>query len=199
MRLASASPRRAELLDALGIRYCVESVDIDESRWPDENPGDLATRLAVAKARAVEEAIPRDLVTLAADTLVVVGDDVLGKPADRAAAAAMLARLSDRVHRVLTAVAVTRGETALTEMSTSYVRFASISGEDCVRYAETGEGLDKAGGYAIQGIGGVFVTHLSGSYSGVMGLPVDVTERLLRAAGVDCWRYRVGQGADSRA
>ncbi len=196
MRLASASPRRAELLDALGIRYLVESVGVDETPLPGEDPEQLVARLAAAKARAVTRAIPRQLATMAADTVVVADGEVLGKPTDTDHAAAMLRRLSGREHRVLTAVAVTAGETLWSETSTSYVRFASISAEDCVRYAQTGEGLDKAGGYAIQGIGGIFVTHLSGSFSGVMGLPVDVAERLLRAAGVDCWQHRFEPGRD---
>ena len=189
--LASASPRRAELLDQLRIRYRQVNPGADEQAWPDEAVDALVLRLAIAKARAGLDLLGADLPVLGADTLVVQDGQALGKPRDRDAALAMLARLSGRRHEVISAVAVATAAGVQAEVSRSAVTFGVITPAEAARYWATGEPRDKAGGYAIQGIGGAFVRRLEGSYSGVMGLPLAETERLLAAAGVDCWRYRV--------
>ncbi|TVS17152.1 MAG: septum formation inhibitor Maf [Gammaproteobacteria bacterium] len=193
--LASASPRRAELLEQLRIRFLKLAPEVDESAHHGEQPLDLVRRLAVAKAAAVQQLLQSGLPgsglpVLAADTLVIIDGLALGKPASRGDALAMLARLSDRAHQVLTAVAVAGPERIQSEVSRSTVRFRAISADAAARYWATGEPVDKAGSYAIQGIGAVFVDRLEGSYSGVMGLPLAETERLLSEAGVDCWRHR---------
>ncbi len=194
IRLASASPRRAELLDRMGIHYWVESVPVDESSTTAEAPQAMAARLARDKARAGARCTSAPLVTLGADTLVVIDGEALGKPADRDHGIAMLMRLSGRWHEVLTAVALVDPVAGreCCGISTSRVRFADISKDDCVRYWNTGECADKAGAYGIQGVGGIFVAELHGSWSGVVGLPVDMTERLLTTMGVDCWQHRCG-------
>lgn len=194
--LASASPRRAELLTQL--RLCFEQVgpEVDETVQPGETASALVQRLAMAKARAGRRlaramAGVGQLPVLAADTVVAIDGLVLGKPADRDDGLAMLARLSGRVHEVLSAVAVATAAGVQAEVSRSRVAFRSIDAAEAERYWATGEPADKAGGYAIQGIGGIFVQQLEGSYSGVVGLPLLETERLLQAAGVDCWRHRL--------
>ena len=189
--LASASPRRAELLDQLRIRYRQVNPGADEQAWPFEAVEALVLRLAIAKARAGIDLVGADLPVLGADTLVVQDGQALGKPRDREAALAMLARLSGRRHEVISAVAVATAAGVQAEVSRSAVTFGVITPAEAARYWATGEPRDKAGGYAIQGIGGAFVRRLEGSYSGVMGLPLAETERLLAAAGVDCWRYRL--------
>ena len=189
--LASASPRRAELLDQLRIRYRQVNPGADEQAWPDEAVDALVLRLAIAKARAGLDLLGADLPVIGADTLVVQDGQALGKPRDRDAALAMLARLSGRRHEVISAVAVATAAGVQAEVSRSAVTFGVITPAEAARYWATGEPRDKAGGYAIQGIGGAFVRRLEGSYSGVMGLPLAETERLLAAAGVDCWRYRL--------
>jgi len=189
--LASASPRRAELLDQLRIRYRQVLPAVDEGARPDEPADALVERLAIAKARAGMHIALTDLPVLGADTLVVQDGLALGKPRDRDEALAMLARLSGRVHEVVSAVAVATAVGIQAEVSRTAVTFRVISTAEAARYWATGEPRDKAGAYAIQGIGGAFVRHLEGSYSGVVGLPLAETERLLAAAGVDCWRYRL--------
>ena len=185
--LASVSPRRRELLAQIGVPHTVTGAHIDEAVHPGETPRDYVLRMASEKALAVYrmgEALP----VLAADTTVVLDEVIFGKPTDRDDALAMLRSLSGRTHDVLTAVALAvEGSVSLT-VSTSSVRFRPLTIEECERYWETGEPRDKAGGYAIQGLGSVFVEWLSGSYSGVMGLPLFETAELLRAAGVPYWR-----------
>jgi len=189
--LASMSPRRRELLAQIGVPHTVSAAHVDESLQPAERPEEYVARLAQAKASTVQrrgEALP----VLAADTTVVLAGSVYGKPADRAEGLAMLAALAGRTHQVLTAVALaTRGAVTL-RVNRSSVRFRDIGREEMEAYWETGEPCDKAGGYAIQGYGAVFVAQLSGSYSGVMGLPLCETAELLRDAGIPCWR-RVAQ------
>lgn len=189
--LASASPRRAALLTAIGIRFRVVVTDIDERARPGELADGLVERLALEKAAS---AVPRadGLPVLAADTIVVVDDVVLGKPASEAEGLAMLERLSGRSHRVVTAVALAVGDAAQTRISSTTVTFRVIEPGEARAYWKTFEPADKAGGYGIQGIGGIFVDHIEGSYSGVVGLPVAETENLLRAFGVNTWRYRGG-------
>ncbi len=183
--LASQSPRRGTLLDQLGVAFKTLSVEIPEIRRPAEAPEDLVRRLAVEKARAGWNAAQRlaDAPVLGADTVVVVGNDVLGKPEDCDQALSMLSRLSGCSHRVLSAVAVVLGSREECQLSASTVSFRSLTDEERRRYCATGEPLDKAGAYAIQGRAAAFVTRLEGSYSGVMGLPLYETAELLSAFG----------------
>jgi len=182
IHLASQSPRRRELLLQIGIRHAVVDVAVDETPLPREAPAEYVLRLALAKARAGHALRPERPV-LGADTAVVIDDEVLGKPADRADAIAMLDRLAGREHRVLTAVALV-GEREETRLSVSHVRFRPVAAGEAEAYWATGEPADKAGGYAVQGLGALFVESLSGSYSGVMGLPLFETGELLRRAGI---------------
>jgi septum formation protein len=181
--LASASPRRRELLAQLGVAYLVQPADIDETPAPEETPGDYVVRMARTKALAVRSR-GMQLAVLAADTAVVLDEAVFGKPRDRAEGVAMLARLAGRTHRVLTAVALVAVAGVACRLSTSEVRLRAISAAECAAYWDSGEPRDKAGGYAIQGRGAVFVEHLAGSYSGVVGLPLYETAQLLAAAGL---------------
>ena len=182
--LASQSPRRRELLDQVGVSHRVVTVEVDESRLPGEVPAVHVERLARAKAMAGVAAAGGDPV-LGADTVVVVDDDVLGKPVDRDHALAMLARLSGRRHEVLTAVALaTTVDNIGCRLSVSHVTFRTLGSEEIAAYWASGEPTDKAGAYAIQGRAALFVTRLEGSYSGVMGLPLFETGELLRAAGL---------------
>jgi len=185
--LASVSPRRRELLTQIGVPHKVVGAHIDETAHPGEMPRDYVTRMARQKALAVRdrgEALP----VLAADTTVVLDDVIYGKPHDRDDGIAMLRRLSDRTHEVLTAVAVADAHGVALRLNASSVRFRRLTLDECNAYWETGEPHDKAGGYAVQGAAAVFIESLSGSYSGVMGLPLFETAELLRAAGVAYWR-----------
>jgi septum formation protein len=179
--LASASPRRGELLRQIGIAHEACPVDIDETPRSGEAPPDYALRLAQQKARALWERLPASArrPVLAADTTVALGAEILGKPVDRDDAAAMLARLSGREHEVHTAVAVLHEHGADSRLSTSHVIFRPLSALDIDWYWATGEPADKAGAYAVQGKAAIFIRHLSGSYSGVMGLPLFETWELL--------------------
>ena len=185
--LASKSPRRAELLQQMGVSFEVLSIDVPEQRKAGEAPASYVARLACDKARAGAEQMPGCAV-LGADTIVECAGQVLEKPRDQAHAAQMLLLLSDQTHLVHTAVAVCRSEQLLTELVTSEVTFRALSSEEITRYWYTGEPADKAGGYGIQGLGAVFVRHLSGSYSGVMGLPIAQTQQLLDALSIPCWQ-----------
>ena len=184
--LASVSPRRRELLSQIGVSHVVMGADIDEAVLPGDTPSDYVSRLAREKALAIRRG-GQHLPVLAADTTVVVNEKVFGKPRDRAEAVDMLAELSGRAHEVLTAVALADSRGVAERLSSSTVRFRNLTREECVAYWETGEPRDKAGGYAIQGLGAVFVESLRGSYSGVMGLPLFETGELLRAAGIPYW------------
>ncbi|MGH8140506.1 MAG: Maf family protein [Steroidobacteraceae bacterium] len=184
--LASVSPRRRELLSQIGVAYTVAAADIDETVLPGEAPRDYVARLAREKAQAVRRSGQR-LPVLAADTTVVLDGSIYGKPRDQADAVAMLGRLSGRTHEVLTAVALADSHGVRQRLSASAVRFRSLTAAQCAAYWETGEPRGKAGGYAIQGLGAVFIESLSGSYSAVMGLPLFETAGLLRAAGIAYW------------
>jgi septum formation protein len=181
--LASASPRRRELLTAAGVSFDVEPADIDETRLADEAPGTYVLRLARQKAEAVAARHPQRAV-LGADTIVVLGEIVLGKPRDAAEAAAMLRQLSGRAHDVMTGVAlVANGQThALVE--TTSVWMAEISRADIDWYVASGEPLDKAGAYAIQGLASRFIPRIEGAYSNVVGLPVVTVMELMRRAAI---------------
>lgn len=179
--LASASPRRRELLTQIGVHFVTLTVAVEERRLAGESPADYVQRVALAKARAGAALLSATAVrpVLGADTEVVIDDRVLGKPADRAHGIAMLEHLSGRDHEVLTAVAVVDGQRELTRLSRSTVTFRELAIAECEAYWDTGEPSGKAGGYAIQGRGAVFVAALSGSYSGVMGLPLFETAQIL--------------------
>jgi len=192
--LASASPRRSELLRQIGVPFEVRPAEIVEAQAAGEAPDAFVLRLAAEKADVVwrrvsaEERRP----VLAADTAVVLDDRVLGKPADEVEAEAMLAALSGRTHRVLTAVALRCGDATETSLSSSEVRFRATTADERAAYCRSGEPLDKAGGYGIQGRAAMFVEHLAGSYSGVVGLPLFETAALLARCGVALWGARPG-------
>jgi septum formation protein len=192
--LASGSPRRLEILTGLGIRVRQCPVDVDETVRPGESAEALVHRLALAKAEAGRARGAGGLPVLGADTVVALDGRVLGKPAGRDDAIGMLLALSGCRHEVLSGVAVADGEGVRVRISRSIVRFRDLSRSEAELYWATGEPRDKAGAYGIQGVGGIFVSHLEGSFSGVMGLPVVETEELLRMAGVDCWRHRITGG-----
>ena len=187
--LASASPRRSELLRQIGVPFEVRAADIKEEQLRGELPDAYVVRLAAAKAEAVWAAVPEldRRPVLAADTAVVLDGHVLGKPLDAAEAAAMLERLSGRSHRVLTAVALRVAAGVETRLSRSEVRFRATTAAERVQYCATGEPFDKAGGYGIQGRAAVFVEELRGSYSGVVGLPLFETAELLTRHGFGFW------------
>ena len=192
--LASASPRRRELLSGLGLRFTVRSSEIDETPRPGEPPGAYVLRLAQEKARAASR--PGELV-LAADTSVVIGGEILGKPRDDADAARMLGLLSGREHEVLTGVAVLETpETGAGRLAAgvdrTVVRVAPLSREEIFWYVATGEPRDKAGAYAIQGLGALFVEAVTGNYSNVVGLPVPTVYRLFKELGYDLKGLREG-------
>src|SRR5688572_18875414 len=177
--LASASPRRAELLRAAGIDFDVRPADIDEAIRPGEAPGDYVSRLAEAKARAVHERDGNQTV-LAADTAVVVDGQILAKPMDEADAKRMLRMIGGRTHEVLTAVSIFHpGEIVDTRMDTTTVEFAELSDADIEWYVSSGEPMDKAGAYAVQGLASRFVTRVEGSYSNVVGLPIALVYQML--------------------
>jgi septum formation protein len=187
--LASASPRRSALLRQIGVAHRIAAPEIAEVREPRENLEACIRRLALSKARQVRERERASkLPVLGADTAVVLGDEMLGKPANREAALAMLARLEGRSHRVLTAVALVGKHGETLRLARSTVTFRRIDADEIERYWDSGEPVDKAGGYGIQGIAAVFVEKLEGSYSGVMGLPLFETAALLDAAGVPRWQ-----------
>jgi septum formation protein len=184
--LASASPRRRELLAQIGVSYGLLQVDVPEVRDPAEGPEAYVLRVALAKARAgralLDGADNRPV--LGADTEVVLDGVVLGKPRDREDAVSMLMRLGGREHRVLSGVAVVRGDEDQSRLSVSHVHFRQIGDDEALAYWHTGEPADKAGGYAIQGRAAMFIERLEGSYSGVMGLPLFETAQLLRQFGL---------------
>jgi septum formation protein len=184
--LASASPRRRELLQQIGVLFRVMGTSVDETPLRGEAPLDLVSRLAAAKARAGWEASrePRDAPILAADTVVVLDGEILGKPKDGDDAQRMLLRLSARTHEVLTAVALRCAAGTEIKVSRSLVTFRAILAAEAEAYWATGEPSDKAGGYAIQGRAAIFIADLHGSYSGVMGLPLFETAELLCSAGL---------------
>ena len=187
--LASASARRSQLLHQIGVRHQVVAADIDESPRPGELAADYVQRLAQEKAQAVVAMLHGrpDRPVLAADTTVVQGGRIFGKPADEAACVAMLGELAGRTHEVLTAIALWDGGQPRLALSTSDVTFRAIDADECRRYWASGEPVGKAGAYAVQGLGAVFVSRLEGSFSGVMGLPLYETAALLDAAGVRRW------------
>jgi len=181
--LASMSPRRRALLEQIGIPHRVCAPQLDERVLPGEAPPAHVLRLARAKALTVARQ-DASLPVLAADTIVVIDGLILGKPANLAAGVAMLRRLGGRSHEVLTAVALMSGGEPATRLSVSEVRMRALSEAECRAYWDSGEPHDKAGGYAVQGRGAVFIESIRGSYSGIMGMPLYETAELLAAAGL---------------
>lgn len=185
--LASKSPRRAELLRQICLDFTTTSADIDESVHAGETANSYVERMARLKALACAGT---DRITLAADTIVVVDSQILGKPRDAQDGVRMLLQLSNRIHEVMTAVTVSNGTRLEAVTVVTRVEFIKITRALAQLYWTSGEGVDKAGGYGIQGIGGIFAKRLEGSYSAVVGLPLAETERMLTHFKVDTWRCR---------
>ncbi|MDA1370210.1 MAG: Maf family protein [Proteobacteria bacterium] len=188
--LASASPRRQQLLTQLGVAHQVSAQNIDETRIAGEAPVDFVCRMAMEKARAalLQLDAADETVILASDTVVVCAGEVLGKPLDRGDAVSMLLKLSDKVHQVLSAITVLNKHRESSACSMTRVQFREIQAEEADQYWQTGEPAGKAGAYAIQGFGAAFVKTIDGSYSGVMGLPLFETAQLLSEFGIPCWQ-----------
>ena len=182
--LASASPRRKELLDQINVRYQVYPINIDETPLHNEIPMAYVQRLAAEKSAACVAQLKTQLPVLAADTSVVLGDLIMGKPKDQEDAVQMLTLLSGKTHQVYSAISL-RGREHSQAVSITAVKFRSLSKREILDYCRTGEPLDKAGSYAIQGIGGVFVESIVGSFSGVVGLPLFETAELLSKQGIE--------------
>ena len=191
--LASGSPRRRELLTQIGVPFKTVSAAIDETPFQNEPPVAYVERLAREKAQAGRQQLLTTMpdaafCVLGADTAVVLDEHILGKPVDEVDALAMLMALSGREHEVLTAIAIIDAGRCETRVVRSQVRFRNISKQEASLYWASGEPLDKAGGYAIQGLAAVFVAGLNGSYSAVVGLPVCETAELLGHFGIPCWQ-----------
>ncbi|MEM9622591.1 MAG: Maf family protein [Pseudomonadota bacterium] len=200
--LASTSPRRRALLEQMGFTFHVVAPEVDEQHQPGETPAAYVARLAVAKARAGlalwtgrqsggAQANAYNPVVLGADTAVVLDNEILGKPCGQTQGTEVLLQLSGRAHEVMTAVAACNGAQWQSIVCTARVHFRRIEAWEARAYAATGEGMDKAGSYGIQGIGGIFAERVEGSYSAVVGLPVAQTEMLLRKLNVDTWSMRI--------
>lgn len=195
--LASASPRRRGLLELIGVPHELHPADVDESAMDGESPTAHAERLALAKAEAVARDVP-DALVLAADTIVVVDDVIMGKPRDEGEAHAMLARLGGRTHTVVTGVAAAHGTMALSDVEQVAVTFRPLTSEEIDAYVATGEPMDKAGAYGIQGYGATIVERIDGDYFAVMGLAIVRLLRLCARLGYD-YRFNGLFRADSDA
>ncbi len=195
--LASASPRRSQLLAQIGVPHGVRPAALDESVLPGEDPATYVERLAQSKAEALwDQLVPEErLPVLGADTTVALGKVMLGKPANSAESRAMLEQLSGRTHQVFTAVALRSDAGCESRVSVSNVTFRDLTAREMEAYAATPEPLDKAGGYAVQGLAAVFITRIAGSYSGIMGLPLSETAELLSAIGWTPFAADVRAGA----
>jgi septum formation protein len=185
--LASASPRRKELLTQIGVNFSALSVDLDETPLKNENPCAYVQRLAIAKAQAGSNIIKQNKPVLGSDTTVVCDGIILGKPIDKADSIRILTMLSGSEHQVITAIAIVQGDTIKHEVVSTDVRFRDIDIQEIENYWNTGEPVDKAGSYGIQGLGSVFVEYISGSYSAVVGLPLAQTATLLSAFNIPIW------------
>ena len=185
MILASSSPRRCELLASLGVDFQVQAAGIDEHS-AELHPAEVARDLALQKGRAVAARFP-GAVIIASDTVVALGETQLAKPANASQNADFLRQLSGQVHHVYSGVAVISGENASSEVSQTRVFFRELSPGEIEWYARSGEGLDKAGGYGIQGLGAALIERIEGEYSGVVGFPLSLVIRLLRQHGVSVW------------
>ena len=185
--LASASPRRKELLDQINVSYRVYPVDLDETPWPDETPLDYVQRVAAEKSAACKAQLNTELPVLAADTAVILGSVIMGKPKDKADAMAMLTQLSGKTHQVYSAVSL-RGREHGQAVSITEVTFRCLTEQEMLAYWHSGEPVDKAGSDAIQGRGGVFIESIKGSFSGVVGLPLFETAELLSKQGIELFK-----------
>ena len=185
--LASASPRRKELLDQIKVSYKVYPVDLDETPRLNEVPLDYVQRLAAEKSAACLAQLNTAIPVLAADTAVVLGSVIMGKPKDQADALAMLTQLSGKTHQVYSAVSL-RGREHTQAVSITEVTFRRLTEREMLDYWHTGEPLDKAGSYAIQGMGGLFVEAIKGSFSGVVGLPLFEVAELLSKQGIELFK-----------
>jgi septum formation protein len=185
--LASASPRRKELLNQIRVTYAVSPVDLDETPKPNEAPLSYVQRLAAEKSAACVAQIGSDTPVLAADTTVVLDNRIMGKPKDQDDALSMLARLSGRTHQVYTAISL-RGHQHDQAVSITQVTFRDLTPSEMLAYWASGEPVDKAGSYAIQGLGGIFVKSITGSFSGVVGLPLFETADLLAKQGIELFK-----------
>ncbi|MBI3188642.1 MAG: septum formation inhibitor Maf [Gammaproteobacteria bacterium] len=185
--LASASPRRRELLSQIGVQYDVLAVNVDETARAGESPEVFVQRLAMEKAAAgfLRQTGSPPLSALGADTIVLLGDQILGKPKDKKDGCAMLKSLSGETHQVFTAVALANAQKNLCLLNRSKVTFRTLTDAEIEAYWDSGEPADKAGGYAIQGLAAVFIRKLEGSYTGVMGLPLFETAELLKDFGIE--------------
>lgn len=188
--LASASPRRKELLEQIGVAVRVVPCAVDEQVLPGETAEHYVQRVTRDKVLAGVAKAPTQAVVLAADTAVVLKGQILGKPTGREHGLAMLRALSGQEHQVMTAVAVARGVDVSLQVVTTRVHFRPLTDTEIAAYWDSGEPADKAGGYGIQGLGAVFVAHLSGSYSAVVGLPLMEAASLLARFGIRCWQTR---------
>ncbi len=182
--LASASPRRRELLDQIKVSYQIHAVDLDETPWPNEQPLAYVKRVAAEKSALCVEQLKPVLPVLAADTSVILGDIIMGKPKNQTDALNMLMQLSGKTHQVVSALSL-RGREHFEALSITDVTFRDLSEQEMLDYWETGEPIDKAGSYAIQGLGGLFVQSIVGSFSGVVGLPLFETAQLLSKQGIE--------------
>lgn len=181
--LASASPRRSELLHQIGISHFINAVDIDETPHRHESPVAYVERMALEKSAACRALLEDNLPVLAADTTVVCGGQILGKPEHRQHAIEMLSLLSGRSHQVYSAVSL-RGDQHWQALSVNEVKFRTLTQDEIAAYWQTGEPCDKAGAYAIQGLASIFIESITGSFSGVMGLPLFETAQLLAKQGI---------------
>lgn len=186
--LASASPRRSEILQQIGVDFQIVPANIDETPISQESPVDYVQRMAKEKAQHVINTIADSSTpVLGADTSVVLNSKIYGKPTNQEDGMAMLAALSGNTHQVLSAVAIGNEQHCMLRLSSTDVKFRDLDLKECLKYWNTGEPVDKAGGYAIQGLGAVFVEEISGSFSGVVGLPIEQTTQLLQAFNVPFW------------
>ena len=185
--LASASPRRKELLDQIKVTYKVYPVDLDETPLPNESPLNFVQRLAAEKSAACRNQLKTEIPVLAADTAVILGCIIMGKPKNQADALAMLTQLSGKTHQVFSAISL-RGREHGQAVSITEVTFRRLTEREILDYWRSGEPVDKAGSYAIQGLGGVFVEAIQGSFSGVVGLPLFETAELLSKQGIELFK-----------
>ena len=186
--LASASPRRSQLLQQLGVRFLIEPAHIDEICLKDEAAVDFVTRMALEKAYKVSHGQSATIPVLGADTIVLSEGNIFSKPESYDQAREMLLSLSDNHHQVLSSVAIVNGEKSAVLVSETKVWFRTVSEAECLAFWRTGEPEDKAGAYAIQGYGAVFVERIEGSYSGVVGLPIAETSQLLHQFEIPMWQ-----------
>ena len=190
--LASQSPRRRQLLGQMGLEFTTQSPEIDESAFHGRDAQDLVETLSREKARWVARQQTPDTLVIGADTVVVLDGAILGKPRDGAEAEAMLAALSGRDHQVFTGVTLCQGDRILTQAEETQVTFRPLTGQEIRQYVSTGEPMDKAGAYGIQGYGALLVERIEGDYFNVMGLPVCRLGRMLAGMGTDCLALAAG-------